>query len=421
MNNSASTFQPDLFAGQVIIVTGAGRGIGRAIANLFASLGGKIVLAELSDEGEQVANEIQAHGGQALFVRTDVSSEEQVKHLAEITAGRFGAVDVLINNAIYCPVATVLDMSSETWDRVISVNLRGAFLTCKAFLPGMLSRGGGKIINMVSTDAMPGLSAYIASKQGINGFSQSLHAEVVGKGVRVIAFAPGMVDTPAIRGIAPDLSKLLGMEEQQFLELSLHPAYEGLMPPEDAAAATALLAGLYMDEFDGELVDGYAVLERAGWIHSGVLPENKAEESPQSETTGQISVTQDARTEAAELCERLARILANTGDELDQLPVFARPMARSGFKKKAGLRLQDWTRNTADIILLLEGGKMDDNARQQLHAFHARLNGLSVYYRDVPAETARFTRDEQMLNMVRQTTRERLDVLQRLEAALQAL
>ncbi len=120
---------------------------------------------------------------------------------------------------------------------------------------------------MVSAEAMPGLSAYIASKQGIVGFSQSLDLEVEASNIQVIAFAPGMVDTPGIRASAPALAPLLGMTEEQFLTTPLHAAYDGLMPPEHAGVATVYLVARLAKEAHGQVINGYEVLEKAGVLN----------------------------------------------------------------------------------------------------------------------------------------------------------
>jgi len=179
-------------AGQTVVVTGSGRGIGRATALTFAWLGASVVVAELSDEGLETEQLIVEAGGDACFVRTDVSSAAEVDRLRRTAQETFGPTSILVNNAIVCPVVSVLDTDTATWDRVMAVNLRGTFLTCKAFLPEMLNRKRGTIVNMVSAEAMPYLSAYFASKQGIATFSQSLAAEVGETGVRVIPFGIGM-------------------------------------------------------------------------------------------------------------------------------------------------------------------------------------------------------------------------------------
>jgi NAD(P)-dependent dehydrogenase (short-subunit alcohol dehydrogenase family) len=256
-------------SGQVAVVTGAGRGIGRESARALAWLGVKVVIAELNDVlGTDAREHIVKDGGEALFIHTDISKAESVAALARETHKSFRTVDILVNNASLCPAVSVVDMDVELWDDVMGVNLRGTFLTCKTFLPEMLAKKHGVIVNMISTQAMPGLAAYIATRQGIVAFSQSLALEVEGQGVSVIPYGPGMVDTPAIRNVAPQLAPRLGIAQEPFLNMSVHPAFEGLMPAEYAGAAMAYLVAKLATEFHGEMVTGYEVLERAGVIGS---------------------------------------------------------------------------------------------------------------------------------------------------------
>jgi NAD(P)-dependent dehydrogenase (short-subunit alcohol dehydrogenase family) len=249
---------PHSFDGKVVVVTGAGRGIGFQTARSFAMLGGSVVIAELSDDGYSVEDQIRHEGGAAKFVRTDVSDMESVKNLRQIVEQSIGPVDVLVNNAIRIASSPVLEMDVEIWDRIIAVNLRGTFLTCKAFLPGMLACQHGTIINMISTEAMPGLAAYIASKQGILGFSQSLALEVGSSGIRVIPFGPGMVNTPGIRSVAEDLAPRLGMtltaRHGQWWPIPTTYTYRWYrkgIPIKGATGATYQLVAHGSGEFDG--------------------------------------------------------------------------------------------------------------------------------------------------------------------------
>lgn len=391
-----------------------------------------MVIAEISDEGEETRRLITADGGEALFVRTDVSSPAQVDELARRTRASFGPADILVNDAILCPASPVVDMDVELWDRVMAVNLRGTFLTCKAFLPDMLDRRQGVIINMISTEAMPLLSAYMASKQGIAAFSQSLAAEIGECGVRVIAFAPGFVDTPGLRAVAESLAPHMGLSSEQFLKLPLHPAYsEQAMPPEHAGAAAAYLAAALADEFHGEQVTGYEVLERAGFIAveqpagapqpaeaappEGGLPGDQAA-SPKSEMA---SDREAARLEAHSRVERLRGMIGETEAEFGKLPVFVRPMARAGFKKKSGMSLQDWSRALSRLQAQLQGATSGPGFAYS--EWRESLEKLGVYYAETPAETARFTKDEQVLGEVRRVAAERLAVIRGLIEALGAL
>lgn len=388
---SSMNLNPKTFSDQVIVVTGAGRGIGFYTARAFARLGGRVVLAELSDEGVSAQKAIQEEGGNALFIRTDVSSQESIQNLANQTHKAFGPVDVLVNNAIYIQQVKIMDMSPEVWDQTIAVNLRGTFLTCREFLPEMIERNRGVIINMISTDAMPGLSAYIASKQAITGFTQSLALELDQTGIKAIPFAPGMVDTPGIRSVASSLAPQLGLTAEQFLNLSLHAAYEGLMPPEHAAAATVFLAAHLAEEFNGQVVNGYEILERAGVL--------KTEEIK----LPNLGITQRKKhMDVQGLLQELAQILVETEAEFNKLPIFVRPLAKNGFKTKAGISLPGWQQLLAALIS--GESTIPENMSQ-------RLEALAKYFREVPKETARFTKDEATLKMVTETAESRMEII----------
>ena len=386
--------EPTAFKDQVIIVTGAGQGIGFYTARAFALLGGKVILAEISETGHEAEQIICDEGGLAKFIPTDVSSPDSINELKITVQKEFGSPSILVNNAIFISQESVVNTSVEDWNRTLAVNLSGTFLTCHAFLPEMIKNRYGKIINMVSTDAMPGLSAYIASKQGITGFTQSLALELDQTGVYVVPFAPGMVRTAGIESVAEGLAPILGLTPDEFLKLSLHPAYDGLMPLEHAAAATIYLTLNLAEEYHGEVINGYEVLEKAGVIKN----ELQAVVSNQVENFEISSSSQN-------LNDQLAQILDETAKEFDQLPIFVRPMAKRGFKTKAGASLTDWQQ-------LIKGINTASSTIPKDMA--ARLTALAKYYREVPQETARFTKDEAFLQEIMQTTQYRLSVIDKL-------
>jgi NAD(P)-dependent dehydrogenase (short-subunit alcohol dehydrogenase family) len=386
------------FKDRVVVVTGAGRGIGLQVARAFAMLGGKVVLAEKSPQGKQAEDLICRENGTALYIQCDVADSQSIAELMSRTHEVFGQVDILVNNAVLCPVASVMDMNESVWDQVMAVNLRGMFLTCQAFLPDMLTRKSGTIINMVSPNPMPGLSAYIASKHGMIGFSQCLAQEVGSEGVRVIPFGPGMVDTPAIREAATELGPKLGMTPDQFMGISIHAAYEGLMPAEHAGAATVYLAARLADEFHGQVTDGYEMLEKAGFIHTSAEAEAASVKRPLAQVGNSL-----------ELVRQLAVSLIETEAEFNKLPAFIRPMARNGFKSKAGQSLADWQRTLAQLEADLQAGNYPTQPN-----LTGLLQKLSVYFRDVPKETARFTRDEDFLRQIGEISRQRMALIETL-------
>ncbi|HLI08623.1 MAG TPA: SDR family NAD(P)-dependent oxidoreductase [Ktedonobacteraceae bacterium] len=197
---------------RVAVITGAGRGIGRATAILFARKGAKVVLFSRTEgQLEEVAEEIAREGGNVLVVVGDVSSEEDVRGLFAKAIEVFGCVDILVNCAGIVANRPFVDMDVATWDRVLAVNLRGTFLCCHEAFRIMAEQRHGVIINMSSlsgikgVEKFPGLSAYNVSKSGVAGLTEILAVEGKPYNIRVCAVSPGAVDTEMLRQAAPHL------------------------------------------------------------------------------------------------------------------------------------------------------------------------------------------------------------------------
>jgi len=381
----------DAFEGRVAVVTGGGQGIGREIVRAFAALGASVAIAEMSDEGIDTERVVRESGDVALFVRTDVSSEADVARLAQKAEQAFGPVDILVNSAALSPVASLLQIDVALWDRVMAVNLRGAFLTCKAFLPGMLARRRGTIVNVLWKEVMPSLSACAAANQGLAGLTAALAAEIE-DGVHVIAFDPGLAYTPGLRGIAQGLALQLGLATDEFLKTAIDQAYQALTPPDHAAAAIAYLVAALADNHHGQTVTGQTVLESAGFSEPSMAtaeigmpvaapaPEPGLDHSP-------------AVRHVVALSERLQQIIGETDAELDRLPAFVRPIARRAFEAKAGQSIHDWTGVAAHLTTLLKGvGTSSGKAEAALEAsypfFEDSLSTLIRCYEELPAEMA---------------------------------
>lgn len=185
-------------SGKTVIVTGGGQGIGRAISRFFATEGAKVVIAEIDSEAG-IENEayIVKEGHTAAFIHTDVSKEDSVKSMVEKTVELFGSIDILINNAAISGFGSMFENSIETWDRVLSVNLRGPFMCSKYCAEVMSKNKGGCIINIASTRAFmsePDTEAYSASKGGLIALTHSIAISLGKYGIRVNAISPGWID-----------------------------------------------------------------------------------------------------------------------------------------------------------------------------------------------------------------------------------
>lgn len=188
--------------GKVAIVTGAAQGIGQAIAERFAREGAAVTLADINAEkGQQAALTITNSGGLALFVACDVAHSAPVDAMVRATVERFGGVDILVNNAAIAVYKNLVDYTDEDWDRVISVNLRGVFLTARRCIPLMAARGGGSIVNFASVHARATaetVTSYVASKGAIVAMTRCMALECAPLRVRVNCVLPGAIATPML-------------------------------------------------------------------------------------------------------------------------------------------------------------------------------------------------------------------------------
>ena len=265
----ALKLKPGNLINKTALITGGAMGIGEKLCQILSFLGAKVILVDKDDRGNMVTSEIIKKEYKAHFIKCDLSDLEDLEKMALKVKSEFGQIDVLVNNAVKSNISPAVSLEIDDWNKIIDTNLRAGFLTTKHFLPGMLEKKSGTIVNVIAFEGSPLSAAYSATKVGLRSLALSVSREIgADSGVSVYSFLPGTVDTPLLRvQLIPAVSKFLNLDDETIIKtmLSNNPGYEGLMPAEHCAAALAFTI-FNSKEYHGQVADPFEPLERHGVI-----------------------------------------------------------------------------------------------------------------------------------------------------------
>jgi NAD(P)-dependent dehydrogenase (short-subunit alcohol dehydrogenase family) len=356
---SSLHLSPDTLRGEVIVITGAGGGIGYEAARALLWLGANVVIAEINAEaGQRAADQLgeEFDASRVLFVRTDVGDEARVTHLAEAAFGKFGKVDVVLNNATIATLGLVKDLSIETWDASYRVNLRGPVLMARTFLPGMLKRNHGTFI-CVSSSGTAFMGSYETFKAAQVHLANTLDAELEGTDVIAFTIGPGLIPTETANQAVEKLAPLMGMTVDEFFAMN-----KGIVLSVEEAGAGFAAAVALAAQFRGQETSSIQALKAAGW------------DSGEAEAVTCSSLDAGRRAQALELCRRVRTTLSEQSEGWRGRSLFERQWVIRDFKKTAGMPAEEWL----DALAQLESSLQPANANAQIPDLP--LDRLAGYY-----------------------------------------
>jgi NAD(P)-dependent dehydrogenase (short-subunit alcohol dehydrogenase family) len=370
---SSGKFTSKTLQGRVVVVTGAGRGIGLEAARSLCWLGAKVVIVEIDPiTGKASESHINKEFGanSALFVQTDVGDEKSIAQMAKIAINKYDKVDIVLNNATIFPMGAVVDVPIEKWDSSYRVNFRGVVLLARAFLPAMIKRKQGVFVCVSSVgDAF--MSAYESFKAAQVHLANTLSTELENTGVYSFTIGPGIVKTPgAEKGIA-EVAKLMGKTSEDIFAMNK----SHILTPEAAGAGFA--ASIAMAErYQGQEISSIQVLMDAG-LDTG---ENKpAANAPQ--------LSKKDVSELLPLCRKAYKDLSDQNKGFQERSLFEKQWVMRDFRKTAGLPVEEWLGKLEELSKKLESGKMD------AINLTVPLSRLSGYYRHMEAMAKGYEKD----------------------------
>ena len=318
---------------KVAIITGAGRGIGKELARALAWLGAKVIIAEINEYGKEVEDLIRSEGGTALFMKTDISKEEDIKKLEKTVFERYGKIDILINNAYATSTGTINEIHIGDWDRIYKVNIRGAIYAIKTFLPYMVKQNDGVINTVTSAEGWPYMAPYFATKAALTSIGKSLASELDDTNISVFVFGPGMIDTPGLQEYSHILAPKYCMTEEEFKNQGINPGYDGLMPADHCAAGWAYNI-VYAKELHGQIAEPFSPLLKLGLINLKEKKNSVKEKKIISEAD-----LKDFISEIIENFQNVRLLIEKLNQETNNLSLLAKKWMNHTFTKRCGMKI----------------------------------------------------------------------------------
>ncbi len=262
--------EPNIFDGRVAVVTGAARGIGEQVARGLANLGADVVVLDILQEGEGVAAQIRGNSRNATFKQVDLRDIDALERFQDEVLSEHGAVDILVNNASKLHYEYFLNAPIDLWDDLHNTTVRASTFLIQKFLPKMLENRFGVICNTIAVDVLSHGAHFAAAMAGQKSMALSLAGEIGSEsGVSVFGFAPGVVDTPLVRDLAPLVPKFRGVTQEEYIKHFVqNPGYEGLMPAEHCGASYVYCLA-HAKAYQGQIADAFHPLINHGIITPG--------------------------------------------------------------------------------------------------------------------------------------------------------
>jgi NAD(P)-dependent dehydrogenase (short-subunit alcohol dehydrogenase family) len=351
---SKGSFDRNSLKGEVVVVTGAGRGIGFETARALVWLGANVVIAEIDPENGKAAEAAigkEFGEGKAVFIKTDISSEKDIEQLAQAAQKRFGKVDIILNNATVFPMGAVKDAPVESWDFSYRVNLRGPVLLARKFVPAMLERKHGVFICVSSSGAAPFMGPYEVFKTAQVELANTLSAEVEGTGVYAFTIGPGISKTPGFSEGGAKVAQLMGMTLDQLFELNKNAQ----ISPEAAGTGFAL-AAVQAKKYHGQETSSIQVLREANIpvSETEAVEEQKTIQKQEAQTT-----KTPANRNTDELYGAVLKTFMEQSEGWKKRNLFERQWVSRDFKKTTGISIDEMQAALKALGTTLKSGAIE--------------------------------------------------------------